>query len=68
MSGFTLEIFSSLNELKILNTGSELVQAKLQIRVLKFYLKCTPNVFFKNFAKNNFVIFTKLELALFTFF
>ena len=60
MSGFTLEIFSSLNELKILKTGSELVQAK-QIRVLRFYLKCTPNVFSKNFVRNNFVIFTKLE-------
>lgn len=68
MSGFTLEIFSSLNELKNLNTGSELVQAKLQIRVLRFYLKCTPNVFSKNFVRNNFVIFTKLELALFILF
>ena len=67
MSGFTLEIFSSLNELKILNTG-ELVQGKLQIRVLRFYLKCTPNVFSKNFVRNNFVIFTKLELALFILF
>lgn len=67
MSGFTLEIFSSLNELKILNTG-ELVQGKLQIRVLRFYLKCTPNAFSKNFVRNNFVIFTKLELALFILF
>ena len=68
MSGFTLEIFISLNALKILNTGSELVQAKLQIRVWRFYLKCTPNVFSKSFVRNNFVIFTKLELALFIFF
>ena len=67
MSGFTVEIFSSLNELKILNTG-ELVQGKLQIRVLRFYLKCTPNVFSKNFVRNHFVIFTKLELALFILF
>ena len=67
MSGFTLEIFSSLNELKILNAGSELVQTK-QIRVLRFYLKSTPNVFSKIFVRNNFVIFTKLELALFILF
>ena len=68
MSGFTLDIFSSLNVLKILNTGSELVQAKLQIRVLRFYLKCTANVFSKKFVRNSFVIFTKLGLALFILF
>ena len=68
MSGFALEIFRSLNALKILNTGSELVQEKLQIKVLRFYLKCAPNVFSKNFVTNNFVIFMKLELAVFILF